>query len=265
MISKRDVEGRIIASLLYGTKGLQGRIIRECEPCHFSLYKDKFEDAKKILVEYGCFTGPQQEILANGIQFRDGLDISDAIVNLKDMYIRESLKILSTQLVMAADSVEVELDQLHERFLELTSNYNPIIRMKSIRDVVPEVLSKTKELQNFPEVQWGYNRFSIMSLEPGTMVALCARPRVGKTAFGLNLAIRMAEAGDPVGFICIEMPNDQIATRIMCIKSHCRYQEIKDREFTDKDVALNFNSNIEKVKNLPIYLSCGIKYDTPRS
>jgi len=56
-------------------------------------------------------------------------------------------------------------------------------------------------------------------LRPGQMVVVGARPGGGKTAIGLNVAARAVLGGTPVLFFSLEMPEDQIADRLLSMGS----------------------------------------------
>ncbi len=56
-------------------------------------------------------------------------------------------------------------------------------------------------------------------LRPGQMVVVGARPGGGKTAMGLNIAAKVANGGIPVMFFSLEMPEDQIADRLLSMGS----------------------------------------------
>jgi len=50
-------------------------------------------------------------------------------------------------------------------------------------------------------------------LRPGQMVVVAARPSTGKTALALTIALNVAQAGNPVGFVSLEMTAEELADR----------------------------------------------------
>jgi len=56
-------------------------------------------------------------------------------------------------------------------------------------------------------------------LEPGQLVIVAARPSVGKTVFGCNVADHVAKAGGSVLFMTLEMTRREIGMRIMAARS----------------------------------------------
>jgi replicative DNA helicase len=76
---------------------------------------------------------------------------------------------------------------------------------------------------------------ALMGLEPGTLTVIAGRPSMGKSAFAMNLAERMARAGDPVGFISLEMPNRQISQRLLSGVSGVPLEKIRLNDFSAAD------------------------------
>lgn len=54
-------------------------------------------------------------------------------------------------------------------------------------------------------------------LYPGEMTIVAGRPGTGKTAFACNLAVRLQKASKRVYFVSLEMRNEQIIGRMVCI------------------------------------------------
>lgn len=55
-------------------------------------------------------------------------------------------------------------------------------------------------------------------LEPGQLVIVAARPSVGKTALGLNIADHAARQGEPVAFFSLEMTKRELSQRLMAAR-----------------------------------------------
>jgi replicative DNA helicase len=53
-------------------------------------------------------------------------------------------------------------------------------------------------------------------LQPSDLVILAARPSIGKTALGLNIATHAALQGKTVGIFSLEMSSDQLLIRMIC-------------------------------------------------
>lgn len=71
-------------------------------------------------------------------------------------------------------------------------------------------------------------------LEPGQLVIVAARPSVGKTVFGCNVADHVARSGGSVLFCTMEMSRREIGMRIMsarsCVSVHAMRSGTKDAD-----------------------------------
>jgi len=74
-------------------------------------------------------------------------------------------------------------------------------------------------------------------LEPGNLVIVAARPSVGKTVAGCNIATHAALSGVPVLFFTLEMGRQEIAARILAARSGVAVQAMRagTRERDDWD------------------------------
>jgi replicative DNA helicase len=74
-------------------------------------------------------------------------------------------------------------------------------------------------------------------LEPGQLVIVAARPSVGKTVLGCNIAAHVAAGGSPVLFFTLEMTRREIAARILAARSGVPVSEMRagTRERDDWD------------------------------
>jgi replicative DNA helicase len=79
-----------------------------------------------------------------------------------------------------------------------------------------------------PPIPTGLEQLDEMGLlERGAMTALCARPRVGKTALALNVGVAAARAGRRVLIVSIEMPELQVVNRLLGIIAGVRGDDLR--------------------------------------
>jgi replicative DNA helicase len=94
-------------------------------------------------------------------------------------------------------------------------------------------------------------------LQKSDLIILAARPSVGKTAFAIDIARRVAAQGKAVGVFSMEMSMDQVVDRF--IASHGRTSLWKLRtgrlshEGEDNDF-FRITSAISELKDMPIYI-----------
>ena len=67
----------------------------------------------------------------------------------------------------------------------------------------------------------------LAGLQPSDLVVLAARPSMGKTALGLNIAQNAALAGVGVGVFSLEMSSEALATRMLCSQARVDASKVR--------------------------------------
>lgn len=89
------------------------------------------------------------------------------------------------------------------------------------------------------------------------LIILAARPSVGKTAFAIDIARRVAEQQIPVGIFSLEMSVDQVVDRIIASKARTSLWHLRngtlshDGEYND---FLKITNAISELRDMPIYI-----------
>jgi replicative DNA helicase len=89
----------------------------------------------------------------------------------------------------------------------------------------------------------------------GQMIVIGARPSIGKSALAGQMAMNMARSGAQVGFISLEMSNNEIAARFASIDTSISFTEIFRGLYQDENQRDYFYKQINKTSNLPISVS----------
>ena len=179
------------------------------------------------------------------------------------------------KLIQAADSIandgyndELELDTIlndaERRILELSSSRESD-GFKDIRDVLGEVYENAEVLdQNSgqtPGIPTGYRDLDQMTagFNRNDLIILAARPSVGKTAFALNIAQKVATHEDhfSVGIFSLEMGADQLATRMICSSGNVDSNRLRTGMMTEEDWN-RFTIAVGKLSRTKIFID-----DTP--
>ena len=112
-----------------------------------------------------------------------------------------------------------------------------------LQDVLCDVLGDVQERMErggrLAGLPTGFVGFDDMTggLEPGQLVIVAARPSVGKTVLGCNIAAHVAASGTSVLFITLEMTRREIGARILAARSGVTVQAMRagTRERADWD------------------------------
>lgn len=102
------------------------------------------------------------------------------------------------------------------------STLQDISSLKNMSETLGNVIAKFETIHSNPEslvgLRTGFVRLDTLTngLQKGDLIILAARPSVGKTAFGLNIAANAALGGKKIAIFSLEMPRDQLAQRVLC-------------------------------------------------
>jgi len=99
---------------------------------------------------------------------------------------------------------------------------------------------------------WGLNRI-LPGWVPGEFVVLAARPSVGKSAFAVEFALRLAKEGHPVVLFSLEMSADMILLRMICREGHVDFHRLVSGKLSSDGWAEAIAA-IGRVTQLPIYI-----------
>ncbi len=94
-------------------------------------------------------------------------------------------------------------------------------------------------------------------LQKSDLIILAARPSVGKTAFAVNLAMRAAKQGVPVGVFSMEMSVDQVVDRLISIASGVSLWKLRTGKLSHKDEQddfLRITMGCDELSQLPIFI-----------
>lgn len=179
------------------------------------------------------------------------------------------------KLIHTADSIandgyndELDLDTVlndaERRILELSSTRESD-GFKDIRDVLGQVYDNAEQLdQNSgqtPGIPTGYRDLDQMTagFNRNDLIILAARPSVGKTAFALNIAQKVATHVDQytVGIFSLEMGADQLATRMICSSGNVDSNRLRTGTMTEEDWN-RFTVAVGKLSRTKIFID-----DTP--
>jgi replicative DNA helicase len=94
-------------------------------------------------------------------------------------------------------------------------------------------------------------------MHPGQMIVLAARPSMGKTSLGMNIAEHVAlpkhGAGAATLVFSLEMPADQLAMRMICGRARVNMGRVRDR-MIGKQQMQQLTSAARELKQAPIFV-----------
>jgi replicative DNA helicase len=136
-----------------------------------------------------------------------------------------------------------------------------MIHVAEITRELSPILSRLSEqsggMLGFPT---GYRCLDRLSsgFPPGNLTVLAARPSMGKTAFALDIALRVTKKGNAVAVFSLETPRDMLQLRLVCRQGRIDLASLTSGRATD-EAWKRLAPAIAEVSQLPIYVD-----DRPR-
>jgi replicative DNA helicase len=131
---------------------------------------------------------------------------------------------------------------------EVTRELSPILTRLSERP--GEMIGFSTGFRSLDRVSSGF--------PPGGLTVLAARPSMGKTAFALDIALRVAKKEITVAIFSLETPRDMLELRLICRHGRIDLSSLTSGQATD-EAWKRLAPSIAEVSQLPIYVD-----DRPR-
>ena len=163
-------------------------------------------------------------------------------------------------------SVDEMLENVEKKVIDVTRS-NTNADFKSGEEVFTEAIRHIEAIQeagsDITGVRSLYNDLDRMTagFQKGDLIIVAARPSMGKTALALNLAMNSASVTPgSVAIFSLEMPAEQVATRLLAAKSKVDIQKLRTGRLNDDEWSrLNEASQQLKKQNFYIDDTPGIK------
>lgn len=132
-------------------------------------------------------------------------------------------------------------------------------KFTSLGSIINDYFTDASEGNHFLPIKSGYHELDFLTegMIFGVLDVLAARPRIGKTAFGLNLLKQFGvDKKVPSAFFSIEMPKKQIAERLLSIMSGISSKQIRQiltNEIEDESIYEKLSVATEELNNAPIF------------
>lgn len=177
---------------------------------------------------------------------------------LKQMWIDREIIILTNSGVQGEDTRQ-EIFKLQNKLTELSGNHQTS-DWKDMSELMIDLYKHQDEMSKTQGVGISTGISTIDRLYggffPGQMIVIGARPSIGKSALAGQLAMNMAAKGNKVGFISMEMNNNEIAARLAAIDTNTPFNEIYRGLYADENQRHSFYKKIgSSASTLPIYVS----------
>lgn len=135
-----------------------------------------------------------------------------------------------------------------------------------IRDLLSPVIKKIEDLQKTKSgvtgVETGFYDLDRMTagFQPSDLIILAARPSVGKSSLGINIACNASiRNGKTVGIFSLEMSKEQLVERMISAEARVNAQDMRKGQLSD-DAWPKIGHIMSELYNAPLYIddSCDL-------
>ncbi len=176
--------------------------------------------------------------------------------------INEATNII-TNAMQASDDTETLLDRSEQNIFGISeSRIQP--RFKSSQELVHQIFEylehRFEQRELITGVPTGYHKFDEITagLQRTDLIVVAGRPSMGKTAFGLNMAMRAAILhGIPSAIFSLEMSMEQLMMRMLCSWGKVGLSRMRSGFLRDEDWSRLYQA-ADALSKAPIYID-----DTP--
>jgi len=159
------------------------------------------------------------------------------------------------------DSIDTSLllDELQEKIFEVSQD-KQAVNYKSVKEVIPETMRLiekfSKNKSQYTGVPTGYTDLDAMTsgFQDSELIIIGARPSVGKTAFGLNMAANMAlRENVPIGFFSLEMSDVSLMYRLLSSEARINSEKVRSGLIKPSDIQ-SLMEAASRIYESPLYL-----------
>jgi replicative DNA helicase len=187
-------------------------------------------------------------------------DLTSVCVNLRELENKRKYNEISTQLACAirdGDDVATMQSIIENGLSEIVDGTKSpeIFTLGEVYDNVMDKLEVNAGNVKFSGIDTGSRKlnYALGGWQEG-MVVIAARPSMGKTIVGLDVAKSSAKSGKKVLFLSLEMPKESLMYRYISSEvPEYKYSDIKANRITQEDVQKIRRSNARELKSLPIF------------
>jgi replicative DNA helicase len=182
---------------------------------------------------------------------------------VKDQSLRRRLAAAGREIQQLASQQVGRIDELLDEaerkvfYLAEKRREGDLKPVRQLMEVTLEVLDKMKmSSSGVTGLSTGFVDLDRMltGLHPGELIILAARPGVGKTALGMNLAMHAAmKEGRAVGIFSLEMPSEQLLMRLLAAEARVDMKKLRGGRLSPHDEE-RFQEHAARLYSAPLYI-----------
>ena len=277
--NSREAEEALIGSVLLNPEILPGldiesqdfydkkhrviwQVLNELEQIDYVTVSERLK-AKKKLAEIGGLDYLTRLINTTATSYHAG----EYAKSVRDYARRRGLLKLANEIAKVAYDNDKSIDVVTPEFIQKLADTSRIkYGAEHIKKFMSELWDDVEKKSTNPQDIWGiptgFPAFDRVTggLQEGELMLLSGEPGVGKSIFAMQLAAQMGESAPGVIY-SLEMGSAQVARRLVSGQAKVPTRNLKSGRLQDNDWT-NITQAIEKLSDLPIYMSDSIGWTT---
>ncbi|WP_432773752.1 replicative DNA helicase [Francisella salimarina] len=168
------------------------------------------------------------------------------------------------QKIYSADSKNPDdvIDYAESRILDVAKERETLVKgPESIKSVIPKLVDRMSAIvdagSGLTGVSTGFIDLDKMTsgLQRANMGIIAARPSMGKTVLGINIAQNVAKIADkPVLVFSLEMPSEDIVTRMLASQARVEMNLLKECNRLNDAHWVKITSAMKSLSDMPLYI-----------
>lgn len=168
------------------------------------------------------------------------------------------------QKIYSADSKNPDeiIDYAESRILDVAKEQETLTKgPESIKSVIPKLVDRMSAIvdsgSGLTGISTGFIDLDKMTsgLQKANMGIIAARPSMGKTVLGINIAQNVAKVADkPVLVFSLEMPSEDIVTRMLASQARVEMNLLKECNRLNDAHWVKITSAIKALSEMPLYI-----------
>ena len=159
----------------------------------------------------------------------------------------------------SSEDVEMTVDEC-ERLIFSVAEQTVTQAFIPLKQLLTQAFDQIEDMQRTRSpgtgIHTGYREFDSLTsgLQPSDLVVIAGRPSMGKTAFALNVATRVAlNEKLPVALFSLEMAKEQLAQRLVCSEARVDLTNLRQGFLEEEELARIVRA-VEILYEAPIYI-----------
>lgn len=161
--------------------------------------------------------------------------------------------------IFGTPDIDNLLDRIEQKVFSISSK-SKNFSFTHIKEHLSEAYERIEKIHHgeikFSGVSSGFQQIDnyLSGFQKSDLIILGARPSVGKTAFTLDIARRVAKSGNSVAFFSLEMSKEHIIDRIIAAEAQVSMWRLRSGRLTDEIDFQMIQHSLDRLSQMKIFI-----------